>query len=96
MPRDMPGFTGKDGAPLWKIMIPFLSILGASLGLGFSWATGCHYGVFIAMFGGCSCLVVDEWFGVNNHCKWPFYVQKHFITLTCFAVSGGLDCCHVS
>jgi hypothetical protein len=68
----MPGFTGKDGAPLWKVMIPFLSILGASLGLGFSWATGCHYGVYIAMAGGCSYLVVGEWFGVYSRCRWLF------------------------
>lgn len=51
MPRDMDGFTGREGAPLWKVLIPFLSIIGASLGLAFSWATGCHYGVYIAMFG---------------------------------------------
>ncbi|WIA13510.1 hypothetical protein OEZ85_007083 [Tetradesmus obliquus] len=50
MPRDMDGFTGREGAPLWQVLIPFLSIIGASLGLAFSWATGCHYGVYIAMF----------------------------------------------
>lgn len=47
----MDGFTGREGAPLWKVFIPFFSIIGGSLGLGFSWATGCHYGVYIAMAG---------------------------------------------
>ncbi|KIZ00795.1 basic amino acid/polyamine antiporter, APA family [Monoraphidium neglectum] len=49
VPDNMPGLTGKQGAPLWHVLIPFLSIIGGSLGLGFSVATNCHYGVYIAM-----------------------------------------------
>jgi hypothetical protein len=33
------------------IAVPFVSIVRGSLGLGFSWATACHYGVYIAMAG---------------------------------------------
>ena len=35
VPPSRPGMTGKTGAALWHILIPFLSIIGASLGLGF-------------------------------------------------------------
>jgi hypothetical protein len=68
MPRDMPGFTGKDGAPFWQVMIPFLSIIGGSLGLAFSWATGCHYGVYIAMAGACVTAVYSQVCTVDSVC----------------------------
>lgn len=49
VPATRPGLTGKKGAALWHVLIPFLSIIGASLGLGFGVATKAHYGVYIAM-----------------------------------------------
>lgn len=43
--------TGREGAPLWHVLIPFLSIIGASLGLGFGVTTNAHWGVYVAMGG---------------------------------------------
>jgi hypothetical protein len=43
--------TGNQGKPLWVVLTLLLTIVGSSLGVAFSWATGCHYGVYIA-FGG--------------------------------------------
>jgi len=43
--------TGKQGAALWHVLIPFLSIIGSSLGLAFGWATHRHWGLYIGMAG---------------------------------------------
>ncbi|KAI8473742.1 MAG: amino acid permease-domain-containing protein [Monoraphidium minutum] len=49
VPLTTPGMTGAKGAPLPHILVPFLSIVGASIGLGFGVATGAHWGVYVAM-----------------------------------------------
>lgn len=51
VPSNAPGMTGRAGAPLWKVLIPFLSIIGGSLGLGFGYATKQHWGLYVAMAG---------------------------------------------
>ena len=51
VPASAPGMTGRAGAPLWRVLVPFLSVVGGSLGLAFAYATGTHWGVYVAMAG---------------------------------------------
>eukprot|EP00878_Enallax_costatus_P009963 GHUV01010401.1.p1 GENE.GHUV01010401.1~~GHUV01010401.1.p1 ORF type:complete len:422 (+),score=60.12 GHUV01010401.1:2000-3265(+) len=59
-----PGLTGRRGAPLWLILIPFFSIIGASLGLAFGYATNTHYGVWVAMGGWWFVATMFMWLGL--------------------------------
>lgn len=48
-PDTKPGMTGAKGAPLWVVLVPFLSIIGSSLGLSFGVATNAHWGLYVGM-----------------------------------------------
>jgi hypothetical protein len=53
VPLTAEGMTGNAAAPLWHVLVPFLSIIGSSIGLGFGNATKQHWGLAVAMGGAC-------------------------------------------